>query len=240
MLAARESGRADGGWRVCTLPDLESSLIWNSKGSPSARLRKPSAWMLRWCTNTCEREKQQDWRLLAFQQQDWRPGPDRLRAWLQAVAAVPSGQAIGPRVPRPFATRATHIALLVVDGDEAKALLAVEPLARASQQVVRPRAERRAHRREHGRLARPHRERLRHRHREGKSRRSRARGCTEPTKTGRFYRRRGSARVQLTTWTRVAIESKKCHTGSLLGHFASFDPCSSWRSPAAVSPTGRS
>eukprot|EP00964_Phaeocystis_antarctica_P120224 scaffold83974_cov45-Phaeocystis_antarctica.AAC.3 len=110
------------------------------------------------------------------------------------MAAVPYRRAIGPRVPRPFATRATHIALLVVDGDEAKALLAVKPLARASQQVVRPRAERRTHRREHGRLARPHREGLRHRHREGKSRRSRARGCTEPTNRARFTGAVGSAR----------------------------------------------
>ena len=69
-----------------------------------------------------------------------------------------------PRVPRPFATRPTHIALLVVNGYEAKALLGVKPLARPFQEAVRPRAERRTHRREYGRLARPHGQRLSHRH----------------------------------------------------------------------------
>lgn len=68
--------------------------------------------------------------------------------------------AIVPRMPRSFATCPTHIAILVVNGDEAKALLAVEPLACPSQQVVGPRAKRCAHRREHGRLARPHLERV--------------------------------------------------------------------------------
>ena len=155
MLAGRASGRADG-----TFPDRESSLISNSTGSPSARLRKPSARMLRWWTNTCERRKSK---------------PGRPRPGEGSAHAVATRSARVPRVPRPAPTRPTHIALLVVNRDEAKALLDIEPLARPCHEVARPRAEA-AQRREHGRLARPHRERLHHRRRFRRERLS-CRGC---------------------------------------------------------------
>ena len=144
-----------------------------------------------------------------------------------AVAAVSSRQAMVPRVPRPFATRPTHIALLVVNGDEAKALLDVKPLARPSQEVVGARAEhgRRTHRREHGRLARPHRKRLRHRH---FSRRP-SRRCKKRNTIRLCKNQPPPVRWQFVT--------------QALGHFSDsscFDPCCSSRSAAAVSPTGRS
>ena len=169
MLAGRASGRADG-----TFPDRESSLISNSTGSPSARLRKPSARMLRWCTNTCERRKSKPGR--ATQEQAWEVTARRgLGARGGARASQATRSARVPRVPRPSPTRPTHIALLVVNRDEAKALLDIEPLARPCHEVARPRAEA-AQRREHGRLARPHRERLHHRRRLRRERHF-CRGC---------------------------------------------------------------
>ena len=115
---------------AATLPVFCSVPMTNSTGSPSARLRKPEAWMLRWWTNTCR-----------TRQSGGSTSHSAAHAGTSALACDPAarrrlqGSRHGQAARVALLTHCAHIPLLPIDGDEAEALDVVPPFAGPGHQL---------------------------------------------------------------------------------------------------------